>query len=136
MFNLGGFDKMLHLANDGDLQLPAGVNDALRATGSSYRVPAERFASGQGRVQLPEGTGKALELLGGGGPKPAALEHLESTPAAGLAKKAASAIAAFYTGGASALAMNLGGQVLSRNNPRAGALSGAATNISKLFGGG
>jgi hypothetical protein len=133
MFNLGGFDKMLQLANSDDLQLPAGVNDALRATGSSYRVPTERFAGGQGHTQLPEGTGKALELLGSEPPVPKALKKLDSSPVAGLAKKVAGAVAAFYTGGASAAAMNLGGQVLSQSNPRAGALFGGAT---KLFGGG
>jgi hypothetical protein len=131
MFNLGGFDKMLQLTRDGE-QLPSGVNDALTSTGSSYRVPAEQMGQ-QSPAQLPEGAGKAMELLGGGGArKPEAVQHLESTPVAGLAKKVASAVAAYYTGGLSSLAMNVGGQVLSERNPRAGAALGAAT---KLYGG-
>lgn len=112
MFNLGGFDKMLSMTRGGGEPLPLGVNDALKATGSSYRVPAERLVSGHGPVQLPEGIGKALELLGGEPPVPKGLQKLDSSPVAGLAKKVASAVAAYYTGGLSSLAMNVGGQAL------------------------
>jgi hypothetical protein len=129
MMNLGGFDKMLNIA--GDRRMPAGVNDALKATGSSYQVPDE-MTGPQGGGQLPEGTGKALSMLGGKPDLPKGLQKLEGSPVVGLAKKVASAVAAYYTGGLSSLAMNVGGQVVSQNNPRAGALVGAA---SKLYGG-
>lgn len=48
-------------------------------------------------------------------------------------KKVASAIASFYTGGLSGAAMNVGSGLVSENNPKAGAIAGAA---SKAFGGG
>jgi hypothetical protein len=132
MFDLGGFDKLLQITNDegGSGRLSPRVNDALRATGSSYQVP--EGADQQPSAQLPEGTGQALDLLSGGARMPKGLQKLDSSPVAGLAKKAASAVAAYYTGGLSALATNVGGQVLSQRNPRAGALLGAAT---KLYGG-
>lgn len=100
---------------------PPSVNSALEASGSTYRVP-------EPAAEPPEWTGQAQEAAEAAEGSPG----LKNSPIVGLVKKAAGAVAAFYTGGASAAAMNVGGQMLSKNNPQAGAAAGAAT---KLFGG-
>jgi hypothetical protein len=53
-----------------------------------------------------------------------AKERIKATPAAQNLKLAAEAVASYYTGGLSGLAKNVGGAVLSRNNPQAAGLAG------------
>lgn len=108
--------------------IPNNINDALAVSGSDYRVPQQQAhpwvmdtqhaASAVDAVPSPQAEGQ--------GDGQTSYPGLKNSPAADLVRKAASAVAAFYTGGASALAMNAGGQVLSQNNSTAGAAAGAA----------
>lgn len=55
-------------------------------------------------------------------PLPEGIREMQQRPAVQNLKKVADAVASFYTGGAWGLAKNVGGQMLSKNNPNAGAL--------------
>lgn len=147
MFNLGNVGQALKMTGGGAQRsaMPQGVNEALRKTGSSYQVPQQTATSspGMGPQQAPEWVGKAEDGLGlldmgGGGPlpEPAGVTNLKNLPAAKLAKKVVGAVAAFYTGGLSAAATNVASNMLSKNNPRAGAALGAISgNVGGMGGG-
>lgn len=147
-FNLGNVGNALAVSNsgNGNWQMPNGVNDALRKTGSSYSIPDTSGAAPS--VQAPaantqppqwaqQGQQIANALPAGDGTqeydengKPKA-KGLKNSPLVGLVKKAASLVSSFYTGGMSGLAMNAGTQVVSQNNPQAG---GALSAAGSLFG--
>ncbi len=147
--NLGNISRALQLSRGNDeFQMPEGTQEALQRTGSSYVPPPQPTTP-----QVPAWVGRMqqgasmLDSAGGGQPKYPGLMNspmtgaspqsdgdsntpshpgLANSPIAGLAKKVVSAVAAYYTGGLSAAAMNVGGQMLSQRNPRAGAMASAA----------
>lgn len=154
-FNLGNMGNALSIANSGNgqWQMPNGVNDALKKTGSSYSIPQQPSAAP--RVQAPSSSAQAPAaavkppewaqqgqqiadaLPAGDGTqeydedgKPKA-KGLKNSPLVGFVKKAASLVSSYYTGGMSGLAMNAGSQVVSQNNPQAG---GAISAAGSLFG--
>lgn len=116
------------------LSMPSGVNDALAVTGSEYRAPVANPAGEMpGWVDSAQEATKVADAL----PEPGSAESrgekqnpgLKNSPVMGLAKKVVGAVAAFYTGGLSSAAMNVGGQVLSKNNPQAGQAAGAVSSF-------
>lgn len=109
--------------------IPSNVNGALEASGSSYRVPEAPPDAASKAPGWVDSAQKATEVADAV-PEDTNPENehpgLKNSPVMGLAKKVVGAVAAFYTGGASAAAMNVGGQLLSKNNPKLGAAAGAA----------
>ncbi len=142
MFNLGNFgeglrlpegtDKALQIAGGAGqrTQLPPGTQEALRKTGSSYQLPSQGApASAQAPSQgaAPSWVGNAQQgasLLDATSMIPGA-KRANELPITQLAKKVVGAVAAFYTGGMSAVATNIAGNMLSKNNPRLGAAANA-----------
>lgn len=119
---------------------------ALNKTGSSYQLPADPSAS---PAVAQTGVPEAPAVPGAGDSTKTWAEYaqkanegaeaadqapgLKNSPAVGLIKKAASLVAAYYTGGASAALMNGASQVASNNGK--GGQATAAQGAMKLFGG-
>ena len=107
--------------------IPGNVNSALEAAGASYRVPTDP-TSANAAPGWVDSAKKATDAVDSApADQNPENEHpgLKNSPIAGLAKKVVGAVAAFYTGGASAAAMNVGGQMLSKNNPKLGTAASA-----------
>jgi len=116
MFDLGILDKAKSIVS-GDTPTAERIGTGLELAGA-----ASQMAAAHQQANPNPNPGSVSE----------AKDRLESSQAGQTLKTAASAVAAYFTGGLSAMAQSVGGGVLAKNNPQAAGIAGIA---SKVFGG-
>lgn len=122
MFDIGILDKAKSIFS-GDASTGERVGNALEVAGTASEFAGAQQARMQGQhpSQNPN-AGNAWQ----------AKEGIKNSQSGQSIKKIASAVAAFYTGGLSALATNVGTAAIAKNNPQA---AGLASIASKVWGG-
>jgi len=114
MFDLGILDKAKSIVS-GDTPTSERIGTGLELAGAASQMAAAN-------QQANPNPGSVSE----------AKDRLENSQAGQTLKTAASAVAAYFTGGLSAMAQSVGGAAIAKNNPQA---AGAVGIASKLFGG-